>query len=334
MAALVRLYASVPCKQARYRPPVLTPPVTIRYPTVREFFVNDQTTRMTGLPRVCLMSDAADSQPGVLYVVATPIGNLEDITLRALRVLREVDLIAAEHVPVARTLLRRYEIETPVLPYHDRGPDARRIVGRIEQGQSVALVSDAGTPGVSDPGRNLVAAAVDAGIDVVPIPGAAASVALWSVSGAESPRVMLHGFLPRKTNERRRTIERLAALGQPSIVFESPRRLRDTLQDIADTVPDAQLVVGRELTKLHEQIWRGTPAEAIEEFTEPRGEFTIIFTPPDQGVQPWTDDDVAEALAEAASQGASRSQAARFVAQQSGRPRRDIYALWPFSQER
>ena len=272
--------------------------------------------------------------PGALYVVATPIGNLEDITLRALRVLAEVDLIAAEHVPVALTLTRHYDIDTPVLPYHDRGPDARRIVTRIEQGQSVALISDAGTPGVSDPGRNLVAAAVDADIDVVPIPGAAASVALWSVSGSDSPQVMLHGFLPRKANERRQAIHDLAALGRPSIVFESPRRLRDTLQDIADIVPDADLVVGRELTKLHEQIWRGTPAEALQEFTEPRGEFTIILTPPPDGSQPWTDDDIAQALAEAASQGASRSQAARFVAQQSGRPRREVYSLWPFESDR
>lgn len=274
------------------------------------------------------------TDPGTLYVVATPIGNLEDITLRALRVLREVDLIAAEHVPVALTLLRHYEIETSVLPYHDRGSDARRLVERIAQGQSVALVSDAGTPGVSDPGRNLVAAAVDAEIDVVPIPGAAASVALWSVSGSDSPQAMLHGFLPRKTNERRQAIHDLASLGRPSILFESPRRLRDTLQDIADAVPDAQLVVGRELTKLHEQIWRGAPAEALQEFTEPRGEFTIILTPPPDGSQPWTDDDVSHALAEAASQGASRSQAARFVAQQSGRPRREVYSLWPFESER
>jgi len=274
------------------------------------------------------------NKPGALYVVATPIGNLEDITLRALRVLAEVDLIAAEHVPVARTLTRHYDIDTPVLPYHDRGPDARRIVTRIEQGQSVALISDAGTPGVSDPGRNLVAAAVDADIDVVPIPGAAASVALWSVSGADAPQVMLHGFLPRKTNERRQAIHNLAALGRPSIVFESPRRLRDALQDIADTVPDAHLVVGRELTKLHEQIWRGVPADALREFTDPRGEFTIILTPPPDGSQPWTDDDIAQALAEAASQGASRSQAARFVAQQSGRPRREVYSLWPFESDR
>lgn len=274
------------------------------------------------------------TDPGTLYVVATPIGNLEDITLRALRILKEVDLIAAEHVPVALTLMRHYEIGTPVLPYHDRGPDAQRLVNRIEQGQSVALVSDAGTPGVSDPGRNLVAAAVDAEIDVVPIPGAAASVALWSVSGADAPQTMLHGFLPRKTNERRRAIHDLASLGRPSILFESPRRLRDTLQDIADAVPDAQLVIGRELTKLHEQIWRGAPAEALEEFTDPRGEFTIILTPPPDGSQPWTDDDVAQALAEAASQGASRSQAARFVANQSGRPRREVYSLWPFESER
>lgn len=271
---------------------------------------------------------------GKLYVVATPIGNLEDITLRALRILAEVDLIAAEHVPVALTLTRHYDIDTPVLPYHDRGPDARRIVTRLEQGQSVALVSDAGTPGVSDPGRNLVAAAVEAEIDVVPIPGAAASVALWSVSGSDSPQAMLHGFLPRKANERRRAIHDLASLGQPSILFESPRRLRDTLQDIADAMPDAHLVVGRELTKLHEQIWRGTPAEALQEFTEPRGEFTIILTPPPDGSQPWTDDDIAHALAEAASQGASRSQAARFVAQQSGRPRREVYSLWPFESDR
>ena len=237
---------------------------------------------------------------------------------------------------MARTLTRHYEIDTPVLPYHDRGPDARRIVTRIEQGQSVALISDAGTPGVSDPGRNLVAAAVDADIDVSSrFPAPPHLSRSGQSADADAPQVMLHGFLPRKANERRQAIHDLAALGRPSIVFESPRRLRDTLQAIADIVPDADLVVGRELTKLHEQIWRGTSRPMrSDEFTDPRGEFTIILTPPPDGSQPWTDDDIAQALAEAASQGASRSQAARFVAQQSGRPRREVYSLWPFESDR
>ncbi|MCY3733701.1 MAG: 16S rRNA (cytidine(1402)-2'-O)-methyltransferase [Chloroflexi bacterium] len=274
------------------------------------------------------------NEPGILYVVATPIGNLDDITLRALRTLREVDLIAAEHVPVALTLLRHFEIDTPVLPYHDRGPDAQRLIQRIEQGESVALISDAGTPGVSDPGRNLVAAAVDADLHVVPIPGPAASVALWSVSGSDSPRVSLHGFLPRKKGERRDAIRTIAERAEQTIIFESPRRLLDTLRDIADTTPDSRLVIGRELTKLHEQIWRGTPSEALEAFPEPRGEFTILLIPPASGPVRWTDAEIADALAGAASQGASRSQAARHVAQQSGRPRREVYTLWPFDQQR
>ena len=271
---------------------------------------------------------------GVLYVVATPIGNLEDITLRALRILGEVDLIAAEHVPVARALLRHYEIDTPVVPYHDRSADARRLVERMRQGQSVALVSDAGTPGVSDPGRRLVAAAVEADIAVAPIPGPASSTALWSVSGVESPQVHLYGFLPRKSGERRSALQAIAARESGTIVFESPRRVHDLLSDLAAIMPDTYLVIGRELTKLHEQIWRGSPTEALREFDEPRGEFTILIVPPLSETPRWTDSEVAKALAEAASQGASRSQAARYVAQQSGRPRREVYTLWPFSNER
>ena len=219
-------------------------------------------------------------EPGLLYVVATPIGNLEDITLRALRILGEVDLIAAEHVPVARTLLRHFEIDTQVIPYHDRGPDPQRLVERIQGGQTVALVSDAGTPGVSDPGRNLIAAAVEADLQVVPIPGPAASIALWSVSGADSPNVYLHGFLPRKSGERRAVLQQFAERATGTIIFESPRRIPDTLRDIADVIPDAHLVIGRELTKLHEQIWRGSPAEALTEFAEPRGEFSVLIIPP------------------------------------------------------
>ncbi len=274
------------------------------------------------------------NDPGRLYVIATPIGNLEDITLRAIRVLGEVDLIAAEHVPVARTLLRHFEIDTQVIPYHDRGHDAQRLVERMHKGQSVALVSDAGTPGVSDPGRNLIGVAVEAEIQIVPIPGPAASIALWSVSGAASSGVYLHGFLPRKTGERRAELQQVAERTTGTIIFESPRRMLDTLRDIAEVMPDAHLVVGRELTKLHEQIWRGSPGDAIEEFSLPRGEFTILITPPPGATRLWTDSEIADALADAAAQGASRAKAAKFVAQQSGRPRRDVYALWPFAQDR
>ncbi len=282
------------------------------------------------MPRVFPMSE----QPGVLYVVATPIGNLEDITLRALRILGEVDLIAAEHVPVARALLRHYEITTPVTPYHDRGRDAQRLLDQIQRGQSVALISDAGTPGISDPGRNLIAAAIEADILVTPIPGATAPVALWSVSGAESPRVHIYGFLPRKAGERRKAMQALQTDASPTIIFESPRRVLDTIHDLVNMMPEAQLVIGRELTKLHEQVWRGSPADALKEFAEPRGEFTILISPAALERPGWSDAEISAALEQAASQGASRSQAARFVAQQSGRPRREVYALWPFNQER
>ena len=286
-------------------------------------------TRARRAPTVTVMNP----QPGALYVVATPIGNLEDITLRALRILREVDLIAAEHVPVARVLLRRFEIDTPVVSYHDRGSDPLRLVRRIEQGESIALVSDAGTPGLSDPGRNLVAAAAAAGARVLPIPGPAAAIALWSVSGADDPQVLLHGFLPRKRNERREALRTIAARGIPTLVFESPRRIIDMLADIDLVAPDAQLVIGREMTKLHEEFWRGSPADAADAFREPRGEFTVLIIPPAAEAESWSDRRVSEALADAAAQGASRSQAARQVARLSGRPRRDIYALWPYPEQ-
>ena len=274
------------------------------------------------------------SDPGTLYVVATPIGNLEDITLRALRVLREVDLVAAEHVPVALTLLRHYEIDTPVTPYHDRGPEPQQLVERLRGGESIAIVSDAGTPGLSDPAHAVVAAARVAGLTVAPIPGASAGATLWSAAGIAGSDVRHYGFLPRKPAAVRRTIAELAEQGRPVIVFEAPRRLRATLEELARIAPGSQLTVGRELTKLHEQIWTGSPAEALEEFSEPRGEFTLLIVPPVGDQTPWTDAEIAEALAEAAAQGASRSQAARHVAQQSGRPRREIYALWPFGQGR
>ncbi len=273
------------------------------------------------------------TDPGALYVVATPIGNLEDITLRALRILREVDLVAAEHVPVARALLRHFEIETSVVAYHDHGPEAEQIASRMLQGESVALTSDAGTPGMSDPGHALVAASRRAGLRVVPIPGPTSSAALWSAAGIAGADFRNYGFLPRKPSSVRQALVELAEQGRPVIVYEAPRRLKSTLAAIAQIIPDAQLTIGRELTKLHEQIWTGRPAEALDEFGDPRGEFTILLIPPPPDTESWSDAQISEALAEAAAQGASRSQAARHVAQRSGRPRREIYALWPFPEQ-
>ena len=270
--------------------------------------------------------------PGLLYVVATPIGNLEDITFRALRTLGEVDVIAAEHLDGARPLLAHFEIDTPVIPYHDRGRDAQQLVQRMLSGETVALICDAGTPSVSDPGRRLVRAAMDAGVRVSPIPGPASSIALWSVSGSELASVWLRGFLPRRAGARRTALSEIAALHHPTLCFESPHRLSNTLTEIARIMPEAELVVGRELTKLHEQIWRGRPADAIVEFAQPRGEFTLLICPKSPAAKLWTDAEIEAALAAQAELGASRPVAARAVAQASGRPRRDVYRLWPAEQ--
>lgn len=268
----------------------------------------------------------------MLYVVATPIGNLEDITFRALRTLREVDLIAAEHLDGARPLLAHFEIDTPTIPYHDRGSDAHRLVQRLLSGESVALICDAGTPSVSDPGRRLVRAAMDEGIRISPVPGPASSIALWSVSGSELASVWLRGFLPRRAGARRTALAEIAALHHPTLCFESPHRLAHTLNEIAQIMPEAELVIGRELTKLHEQIWRGQPADAIVEFAQPRGEFTLLISPKTPEATLWTDAEIRTALAAQAKLGASRPAAARAVAQASGRPRRDVYRLWPDQQ--
>ena len=267
----------------------------------------------------------------MLFIVATPIGNLEDITLRALRVLGEVDVIAAENTRVAEKLLRAYEIETPTTLYNDRNSErtAPALLARLQRGESIALISDAGTPGVSDPGRQLVAAAVKVGARVTPIPGPAAPIALWSASGTRGAEVQLSGFLPRRSAARRRALIEFAHSGKPTLLLESRHRVAAMLRDLAEVAPQVELVIGRELTKLHEQIWRGSPTAAATEFAEPRGEFTILLIPPQPVEEEWSDDAVREALAAAATEGASRAVAARDIAARSGRARREVYALWP-----
>ena len=266
--------------------------------------------------------------PGTLFIVATPIGNLEDVTLRALRVLREVDLIAAESTSVAAKLLRRYEIGTPTTAYNDRNRERKTagLIARLAGGESIALVSDAGTPGVSDPGRALVNSAVEAGIAVTPIPGAATPTALWSVAGIAGADVRFAGFLPKRRGERMRFLAGVAESGLPTIVFESPHRVGDALEDLAEALPGARLVIGRELTKLHEQVWRGPAAAAPAAFPEPRGEFAILIVP--APASEWSNAEIAEALSAAADAGSSRSEAAKSVARAAGRPRSEVYALW------
>jgi 16S rRNA (cytidine1402-2'-O)-methyltransferase len=218
---------------------------------------------------------------GTLYVVATPIGNLEDITLRALRVLKEVPLVAAEDTRVTRTLLRTYDIHTPLASFHEFTSSARRgrLVERLEDGD-VALVTDAGTPNVSDPGYPLIRDALSAGHSVVPVPGASSVMAALMVAGLPTYAFCFEGFLPRTSAARRKLFARHADSEATLIVFDSPYRVLSSLQDLVAALgAERPVAVGRELTKRFEEVFRGTAAAAVEHFTGqvPRGEFTLLI---------------------------------------------------------
>ena len=217
---------------------------------------------------------------GTLYVVGTPIGNLEDISLRALRTLREVDLIAAEDTRTTRILLQAHQISTPLTSFHEFSTPAKlRQLGERLESADVALVSDAGTPGVSDPGFPLIRAAIDAGHPVVPIPGPSAILAALVASGLPMHQFHFLGFLPRKTGERRRALAAVADEAATLIAFESPHRLRSALADASAVLGNRPMAAARELTKKFEEIARGTVDELLERYGRevPRGEFTLVF---------------------------------------------------------
>lgn len=270
-------------------------------------------------------------KPGTLYVVATPIGNLEDITLRALRILREADLILAEDTRVTRKLLSRYDIHTPLASYHAHSESQRtdEYVHRLIEGGSLALVTDAGTPTVSDPGDRLVAAAAQAGVPVTPIPGPSALTAVLSVSGVPGGRFVFEGFPPRGRSDRREFFEGLRDEPRAIVLYEAPQRLVSTLRAAFAALGNREAVIGRELTKTFEEIIRGTLEAAIERFsaTPPRGELTIVIHPAPPVVASGgpADDEVRSAVAEALGRGLTRSDAARYVATALGIPRRDAY---------
>lgn len=220
---------------------------------------------------------------GTLYLVSTPIGNLEDITLRALRILKEVELIAAEDTRKTRRLLTHYEIQTPVTSYFEGNQLAKRdkLLAQLKDGETIALVSDAGTPTISDPGYPLLQACIAEGIPIVPIPGPSAVITAAAVSGLPLHNFTFEGFLSPKAGKRKRQLTELKTEKRTLILFESPHRLVRFLADVLEVIGERNIVVARELTKRFEEIFRGNVSEALEKFqdTAPRGEFTILIAP-------------------------------------------------------
>ncbi len=214
----------------------------------------------------------------VLYVIATPIGNLEDISLRALRLLREVKLIAAEDTRTTRHLLNAHNIKTPLTSYHEHSKRAKLdyLLNYLEK-EDLALVSEAGTPGLSDPGYELIVAAIEHGISVVPIPGASAVITALVVSGLPTDQFLYLGFLPRRKGQRQRLFSSIVDEPRTIVAFETPHRLRKALSDIEEILGNRRLSVCRELTKVHEEIFRGRVSQAREHLAEPKGEFTLVI---------------------------------------------------------
>lgn len=267
---------------------------------------------------------------GRLLIVATPIGNLGDLSPRAAEALAGADLIACEDTRRTRRLLTHAGITgRPLLAVHDQNEGERvpRVLGLLAQGQQVALVSDAGLPAVSDPGQHLVAEVIAAGYDVVVIPGPSAGVTALVGSGLPSARWVFEGFLPRKGAERLRRVVEVAAERRTVVLYEAPHRVRRTVDELAAACgPSRRVALARELTKIHEEMWRGTLADAVTHLaaTEPRGEFTLVIEgapePP-----PAADDDIEEALRSRLQTGESRRSAVDAVAFELGLPRRRVY---------
>jgi len=269
---------------------------------------------------------------GTLYIVATPIGNLDDITLRALRTLREADLIACEDTRQTRKLLDHAGISNPTVSYHDHNEAERaaELIAKLEAGMNIALVSDAGTPLISDPGYRLVAAAVDAGIPVVPIPGACAAIAALSASGLPPDAFRFCGFLPPKSSQRRKFLEDLASETGTLIFYEAPHRVLNALDDIAAVMGDRRVVLAREVSKLHEEFLRGTAAEIRAQLGERpvvRGEITILVGKREVGQGHALPDDapIVAAVRALEEQGLSRMDSIKQVAKERGIPKREVY---------
>ena len=266
--------------------------------------------------------------PG-LYLVATPIGNMGDITYRAVETLRAADLVACEDTRVSGKLMARLGLDRPLMPYHEHNAEQARprLIAKLKEGAVVALISDAGTPLVSDPGYRLVRACVAEGIPVTALPGASAVTTALQLSGLPNDRFLFAGFLPNKPNARRQALRELANVPATLVVFESPNRLGESLADMAAVLGSRQAAVARELTKLHEEVARGELDELAERYAEqpPKGEVVVVVGPPDAAAASGPEE-LDERLRRAVAEGASVKNAAALVAAETGHPRRDVYA--------
>ncbi len=271
--------------------------------------------------------------PGKLFICPTPIGNLEDITLRVLRILEEVDLIACEDTRRTGKLLEHFEIEKPLLSYHQHNEVKRtkKLLDKLGQGQDIALVSDAGTPGISDPGEIIIKKALSAGAKIIPLPGASAILPALVVSGFSTTRFTYEGFLPRKGKEREDRLAEVIAEEKTVVIYESPYRLLETLQDLAAKIPERRIAIVREISKMHEEKLYGTAAELADKLKDKqvRGEVVLVLEgrEPAEDELDFADITVLEHLKLLMSEGFTKKQAIKEVAEVRDMPKSEVYQV-------
>ena len=284
------------------------------------------------------MSESEKNKKGRLYLCATPIGNLEDMPVRAIRVMKEADVIAAEDTRNSIKLINHFEINTPMTSYHEynKVDKAAVLVDKMLSGQTVALITDAGTPGISDPGEELVRQAVEAGIEVVSVPGPAACINALIISGLPTRRFVFEAFLPSDKKERAAVMEELCRETRTIIIYEAPHRLCKTLSELLENLGDARkIAVCKELTKKHETVYRATIGEAVNYYNEnePRGEYVLVIEGLNRAdvikekQQKWQEMPLEEHLKHYEDQGIERKEAIKLVAKDRGVPKREIYNM-------
>ena len=268
--------------------------------------------------------------PDMLYVVATPIGNLEDICLRAIRTLKEASLIAAEDTRKTRILLNKYDIKTRLTSYYEHNKQIKiaPLLDRLLNGEDIALVSEAGMPGISDPGYELINAAIEKGVEVIPIPGPSAVTTALVVSGLPVSDFTYIGFLPRKKVERKKLLESIAYEPRTIVAFEAPHRIQSSLADIKEILGDRRIAVCRELTKMHEEVFRGNTNQAIAHFDNPRGEFTLVIEGKTEEEQTIDESSIKEELKQLKKRGIKAKEATIRISKEHGLPRKQAYDIW------